>query len=181
MKETYKIIMLCTIMLLVVGMVSALAPYCGDLVCYCDYDYCELDGYPDECLMDCSSCEDRGLRTEVECLGYCEGLGMIDPEDCEALPLAPSRSEVDDFCRGYGYIRSDDCPDSELMDCDETACTESGFITYDSCPKCTNNGYERCNSCCPVPEESYTFQWWLLIIGAVIGWLIHYLIKRRRK
>ena len=178
-----KKIILLGIVLLLIPLVTA-TYWCGDGICeteYCPAD-CDifLSTYCGD-LIEPYECDDI-CGTE---LGWirpfdCEDYGYTPTEDCAECPICPeceadidctdtgctftSRDGLETFCESYDFIRAEDCPD---------------------CPACTSGeGYEDCDSCCP--ESSGTsgtydgdcpFQWWLLIIGGLVG----YFTKRGKK
>lgn len=200
--------------LILMGLVQGIVGgtyWCGDGIC--EAEYC-----PSDCVVFLASyCE--GLIEPWECDDICgTELGWIRPPDCldygyhlecdsccvDGNGLPTDRGAVDDFCRGYGYIREEDCllgectiTDCEglgMIDPDDCAgmpdCIELGYIQYDDCPEC-GIGYEECDSCCPSCEslgylmegdleEECPFQWWLLVIGGFVGYLVGKNKKKRR-
>lgn len=133
--------------------------------CGCSSTDCEALGY----YIECDSCCLGG-----DCLGTC-----IDET---------SRTGSYDYCTERGFIDEDECPIcDECMGITESEC----IATYDlyaycdsCCPVCdTCPGYEHCDSCCPITTRECPFQWWLLVIGAIIGFIIgmNYQKNKKRK
>lgn len=103
-------------------------------VIYCSMYGCEIIDNPSLCVGYCG-------MTEEECASYCkEDLGMIFPSMCPEGGIdLPERSEIEDFCRGYGFIRDGDCPE-----CTEEDCRGIGFITPIDC---SDHGYVDEDAC----------------------------------
>lgn len=195
-----KKIIMGIIVLMCLSIVSATFPItCGDEICVLDET---IPTSPFYCPADCeNTCSDMGYIMPPDCLDYGYHLdcdSCCPDEDCPECPSGDcigicidttSRSGISDFCEGEGF-----CPPAECGvctaeecgtmgyilppidgDCTIEECRSSGFIIIDECPDddcpVCQGDYEECDSCC-AEQTKCPFQWWLLVIGGIIGYFI---------